>query len=68
MTNDDLAKALVRLLFNSVADGNECTCAPKDPCPECQAMRALGLGRWRNFKSAQQRLARLALERRWRIM
>jgi hypothetical protein len=63
-----LQRALVRLLWNSVADQNGCSCYPRDRCPECHAMLALGLGRWRGWKSAQRKLARFALERGWRSL
>lgn len=66
--SDRLGAALVRLLFNSVADGNHCTCAVGDRCPECEAMLALGFGRWKGAKSAQVKLAKLATRRGWRIM
>lgn len=47
-----LRRALIRLLWNSVADDADCTCCPAtehnsaDRCPECEAMAALGLGDW----------------------
>lgn len=43
---DPVRRALARLLWDSVADKAECTCYPGDPCPQCEAMQALGLGRW----------------------
>lgn len=55
-----LQRALIRLLWDSVADQATCTCFPKDRCPQCEAMTALGLGRWRDYKSAQTRIAKLA--------
>jgi hypothetical protein len=51
-----LQRALIRLLWDSVADNAECTCAPKDRCPQCDAMLALGLGRWKGPISAQRKL------------
>jgi len=51
-----LRSALVRLLWNSVVDDAECTCEDGDPCPECQSMGALGLGRWLGAKDAARRL------------
>lgn len=41
-----LRAALIRLLWNSVADDAVCSCETDDICPECQATEALGLGRW----------------------
>ena len=54
-----LRRALVRLLWNSVADDAACSCIGKDRCPECEAMAALGLSRWRGAKSAARRLTAL---------
>jgi hypothetical protein len=56
----DLARALIRLLWDSVADKAECTCCPGDRCPQCQAMAALGLGRWKSWRVAQDKIARLS--------
>jgi hypothetical protein len=53
----DLRSALVRLLWRSVADNAECTCHGRDRCPECEAMQALGLGRWRGPRDAEVTLA-----------
>ena len=39
-----LRRALIRLLWNSAADGNVCSCEPDDPGPDCEAMRVLGWG------------------------
>lgn len=50
----ELRAALVRLLWDSVADDAICTCAPGDVCPLCQAAQALGLGRWRGARWAQR--------------
>lgn len=61
-------RALVRLLFNSVAEEDDCTCEPGDRCPLCEAMLALGLGRWKGARSAQVKLARLAIEIGGRIL
>jgi len=49
-------RALVRLLWNSQHDDAVCTCYPGDPCPECEAMQALGLGRWPGATRAQELL------------
>jgi hypothetical protein len=49
-------KALAQQLWRSVVDDAECTCEDGDPCPECQAMGALGLGRWLGAKDAERRL------------
>jgi hypothetical protein len=57
MTTTALRSALVTLLWHSVADDAECTCCPGDPCPECQAMQALGLGRWISPRDAEVTLA-----------
>ena len=57
-----LKRALLRLLWNSVCDQADCTCAPRDRCPECGAMLALGLGRWKNWKHAHKKMAALGLE------
>lgn len=53
-----LRSALVRLLWRSVADDAACSCYPDDPCPECEAMQALGLGRWRGAEHAAGELTR----------
>ena len=39
-----LQRALIRLLWDSVADQFGCDCYPNDRCPQCEAMLALGLG------------------------
>lgn len=56
-----LALALIRLLWDSVADNAECTCFPNEPCPQCEAARALGL-RWpispRSMLLAEKRIRR----------
>ncbi|HEY1814852.1 MAG TPA: hypothetical protein VGG74_21040 [Kofleriaceae bacterium] len=52
--------ALVRMLWASVCDHAQCTCSPNDACPECEAMGALGLGRWTNHELAQQQLEQLS--------
>jgi hypothetical protein len=57
MTTDALRSALITLLWRSVVDDVECTCYPGDPCPECQAMEALGLGRWTGARDAVIELA-----------
>jgi hypothetical protein len=45
--NAAMKSALIRMLWRSVADGSECTCAePADECPECEALTALNLGTW----------------------
>jgi hypothetical protein len=41
-----MKRALVRLLWNSIADGAVCSCEGDDRCPECEAMQALGFARW----------------------
>ena len=59
-----LRSALVRLLWRSIVDHAECGCEDyegdgwHEQCPECQAMGALGLGRWRGAKDAERRLPR----------
>lgn len=53
--------AIVRLLWNSIADDAECTCeglARADACPECQAMIALGFGPWPGAEIAAEMLVR----------
>ena len=53
-------RAIVRLLWRSVADGAACTCEgdpARDPCPECEAMRALGYARWIDARDAARCLA-----------
>jgi hypothetical protein len=57
MSADAIRAALIRILWRSVADDAECTCCPGDPCPECQAMEALGLGRWIGARDAEATLA-----------
>lgn len=57
MSIDALRSALIRLLWRSVADDAECTCWIDDPCPECQAMQALGRGRWISPRDAAIELA-----------
>ena len=52
MAADATSAALVSLLWRSVADDSACTCQPGETCPECAAMLALGLGRWRGAKHA----------------
>jgi hypothetical protein len=52
--------ALTRLLWRSIADNAVCTCFLDDPCPECQAMAALGLGRWTGAEAATQALEPVA--------
>lgn len=56
MTTDEqikaLRRALVRLLWHSVADAAECTCEDDDKCPECDAFNALGLGAWPGAEKA----------------
>lgn len=44
--------ALVRLLWDSVADDAACTCEKDDPCPQCDAYRALYGRRWPGAKKA----------------
>jgi hypothetical protein len=56
MSTAAIRAALITLLWRSVADDAECTCYPGDPCPECQAMEALGLGRWRGAEHATRAL------------
>lgn len=63
--SDRLARALVRLLWYSVTDHADCTCAPRDRCPQCEAMLALGLGRWKGWRDAQVRMAKRSRERGW---
>jgi hypothetical protein len=59
---ESLRTALVGLLWRSVADDTECTCEDDDgdgnpdTCPECEAMTALGLGRWLGSRDAERRL------------
>lgn len=55
-TEIKLRLALIRLLWDSVADDATCTCCPGDTCPQCEAMRALGAGRWQSAKKAQREL------------
>lgn len=55
-----LQRALIRLLWDSVADDDECTCAPKDRCPQCEATLALGLGRWAGARLMQKKIAKLS--------
>lgn len=55
-----LQRALIRLLWDSIADKAECTCYPRDRCPQCDAMRALGLGRWKSWRVAQEEIAKLS--------
>lgn len=57
-TETKLRLALVRLLWNSVADDATCTCCLGDTCPQCEAMTALGDGRWRGAEHAQSKLIR----------
>lgn len=57
-----LRNALVRLLWRSMVDRAECACADyegdgkHERCAECQAMAALGLGRWLGAEDAARRL------------
>jgi len=44
--------ALVRLLWNLVADDADCTCEDDDECAACSAFQALGLGRWPGSEQA----------------
>lgn len=55
-----LQRALIRLLWMSVADKAECTCVPGDHCPQCAAMTVLGLGRWKSWRVAQDKIAKLS--------
>lgn len=48
--------ALVQLVWRSVADDAACSCYPGDACPECEAMQALGLGRWSGAEAAAKLL------------
>lgn len=57
--NHRLALALKRLLWRSVADRAECTCAAADVCLECEAMKALGFERWEGPERAAEQLARM---------
>lgn len=59
MSHVDLKLALIRLLWDDVADDASCTCAPHDQCPQCQAMQALGLERWEGPEYAETRLSHL---------
>lgn len=53
--------ALVRLLWNAVADEATCVCEGGDPGPECEAWRALyGRMHWPGPKAAEKRLAKEA--------
>lgn len=61
MKKRNLRAALVRLLWRSVADLVECSCEVDDRCPECEAMQALGLGRWTGPAPASALLLRLNL-------
>jgi hypothetical protein len=63
MIGSGLASALVRMLWTSVADHAQCTCALPDACPECEAMVALGLGRWITHEIAAKQLEQLTKER-----
>lgn len=50
---DAIRSAIIRLLWKSVADEEECTCHPEDQCALCQAMAALGHGAWYDWESAE---------------
>lgn len=59
-----LRAALARMLMNSVVDDAECTCCEdheggEDTCPECEAMRALGLGDWPGARKAERLLGKV---------
>lgn len=51
-----LRAALVRLLWDSIADEAACSCSPGDLCPQCQAMQALGFPKWPGPKRAADQL------------
>jgi hypothetical protein len=55
-----LRKALIRLLWDSIADDAMCSCEPGDVCPQCEAMQALGYKRWPGPKRAEKWLGRYA--------
>jgi hypothetical protein len=53
--------ALIRLLWNSVADNATCDCYDGDHGPVCQAWQALyGVQHWPGAKKAQRRLGKEA--------
>lgn len=62
-TETKLCLALIRLLWDSVADDATCTCCTGDVCPQCEAMQALGAGRWRGAEKAKRKLVALAGKR-----
>ena len=66
MSDTKIRLALIRLLWNSVSDQATCTCSPGDGCPECEAMAALGLGRWTDAYHAGRALTDLETELRFR--
>lgn len=57
----DVRAALMRLLWNTVAERAECTCQAnpietKDGCAECQACEALGFGKYQGPDWLQTKL------------
>jgi hypothetical protein len=54
-----LRRALVRLLWDSVADEATCTCDIDDECPQCEAYRALYGKRWPGPETASRTMLRL---------
>jgi hypothetical protein len=55
-SNRRLSRALIYMLWRSVADSAMCTCHPRDVCPECKACKALGLGRWKGADTMQPKI------------
>ena len=53
-----MSRALVRLLWMAVADGEACSCMA-DRCPLCEAWAALGFGpKWPGAKDAERAMSR----------
>jgi hypothetical protein len=55
----ELRRALIRQLWKAVADDATCTCSGAARCPECEAMSALGLGRWISQRHGASQLSRI---------
>ena len=64
-TEIKLRLALIELLYRSYGDERGCTCDGPVFCEECEAMQALGLGRFTGESSTWKSLreAHLKLER-----
>jgi hypothetical protein len=59
-----LKLALIRMLWRSTFDNAACTCSPRDVCPECEASKALGLGRYKSHEDCARKLLALGKELR----